>query len=227
MIPGNRQASRKVDTDMKGSGSNKTSIAHPRRLSDNSATRAASFLSARDSLDGYPDSGDLSGREQPALFRRDPEAAKVSADAIMARIQAIGAPDVLEANGIPVRTPFRLAARASRFVGLAAAAVLIAGLSSVITLGLIRSSTTVDVRFVLEAPQATSVWLAADFNEWSPDGYSMEKTSDGTWEITVPLRKGKAYAYNFIIDGEHWVADPSSPARLDDGFGGSSSSLSL
>lgn len=201
---------------MKGFRSNNAINSNPRLPADNAAARAAAFLSARESPE-----------YQPAPFRREPEAALASADAIMAWIQGAGAPDLLAAEEIPVRTPFRLAGRVSRFVGLAAAAVFIAALSSIITLGLIRSSTTVDVRFVLEAPEATSVWLAADFTEWSPEGYSMKKSTDGTWEITVPLRKGKAYAYNFIIDGEHWVADPSAPARLDDGFGGSSSSLSL
>jgi len=85
----------------------------------------------------------------------------------------------------------------------------------------------VDVRFVLVAPEASSVWLAADFNQWAADGYALSRNSDGSWEITVPLRKGRAYAYNFVIDGERWVVDPSSPSRLDDGFGGSSSSLTL
>ena len=220
MIPGNQQALRKVDVDMKGSGSNNASIT-------DTAARAAAFLYSRGSPDDQPGSGDPDGHGQPAPFRRDSVAAQASADAIMAMVEAIGVPDPLTPDEKPVRTPFRLAGRASRLVGLAAAAVIVAALSSFITLGLIRSSTTVDVRFVLVAPEATSVWLAADFNEWSPDGYSMHKTTDGTWEITVPLRKGKAYAYNFIIDGEQWVADPSSPARLDDGFGGSSSSLSL
>lgn len=191
------------------------------------AARAAAFLSARESREDLADPACRDGLERYAPFTRDPGAALASVEAIMARVQSIGAPDAPGADEMPVRAPFRLASRASRFASLAAAAVLVAALSSAITLGLIRSSTTVDVRFVLEAPHATSVWLAADFNEWSPDGYSMKKTTDGTWEITVPLRKGKAYAYNFIIDGEHWVADPASPARLDDGFGGSSSSLSL
>jgi len=201
---------------MKGFRSNNAINSNPRLPADNAAARAATFLSERE-LPEY----------RPVPFRRDPGAAQASADAVMARIQAIGAPDLLVADEIPVRTPLRLAGRASRFAGLAAAAVFIAALSSIMTLGFIRSSTTVDVRFVLEAPQAASVWLAADFNEWSPDGYSMKKTTDGIWEITVPLRKGKAYAYNFIIDGEHWVADPAAPVLLDDGFGGSSSSLSL
>jgi hypothetical protein len=212
---------------MKGTGSNKASISSTRYQTGNPAARAAAFLSARESHDYHPGSGDPHQHSLPEPFRRDPGAAKTSADAIMAQVQAIGAPDLLMVDDVPVRTPFSLAGRASRLVGIAAAAVLVAALSSIITLSLIRSGTTVDVRFVLEAPHATSVWLAADFNEWSPDGYSMTKSTDGTWEITVPLRKGKAYAYNFIIDGEHWVADPSSPARLDDGFGGSSSSLSL
>lgn len=201
---------------MKGFGSNKESDSNPELPADNPAARAAAFLTARESPE-----------YQPSSCRRDPEAARASADAIMAQVQAIGAPDLLVNDEIPARMPFRIARYASRFTGLAVAAVLVAAVSSVITFNLIRSSATVDVRFVLEAPKATSVWLAADFNEWSPDGYRLEKSADGTWEITVPLRKGKAYAYNFIIDGEHWVADPSAPAHLDDGFGGSSSSLSL
>jgi len=203
---------------MKGTGSTRTINPAPHGNPDTPSARAAAFLSA-----GGPDRAD--GMPVLAPFARDAQVARASADSIMAQVMALGAPDQVAAPDSRVRI-LRFS-RASRIIGLAAAAVFIAALSSIVTLGLIRSSTTVDVRFVLEAPHATSVWLAADFNEWSPEGFAMEKSPAGTWEITVPLRKGKAYAYNFIIDGEHWVADPSSPARLDDGFGGSSSSLSL
>ena len=114
-----------------------------------------------------------------------------------------------------------------RIASLAAAAVVIAALSSILTVNFMRSDATIDVRFVLVAPEASSVHLAADFNQWSPDGYGMVRKQDGSWEITVPLRKGRAYAYNFIIDGERWIADPAGSLLLDDGFGGSSSSISL
>ncbi len=210
---------------MKGLRSTRTISPAPHRNPDSPSARAAAFLSdgEHDRADGIFVLDKMSRIEDGAPvrppFARSAAAARASADSIMARVRGMGAPEL-----VSVTLP---RARAARIVGLAAAAVFVAALSSIVTLGLIRSSAMVDVRFVLEAPEATSVWLAADFNEWSPAGFLMKKMPEGTWEITVPLRKGKAYAYNFIIDGSHWVADPLSPSRLDDGFGGSSSSLSL
>ncbi len=116
--------------------------------------------------------------------------------------------------------------RGHRIAWLAAAA-LVAIASSDLTLAFIQRGSPVEVRFVLEAPEATSVWLAADFNDWSPSGYELEKAPDGSWSITVPLRRGASYSYNFVIDGERWVSDPAAPSSLDDGLGGVSSSLSL
>lgn len=117
--------------------------------------------------------------------------------------------------------------RGSRIAWLAAAAALVAVASSALTLAFVRRGSPAEVRFVLEAPDATSVWLAADFNDWSPSGYELEKAPDGTWSITVRLRRGASYSYNFVIDGERWVADPAAPSGLDDGLGGVCSSLSL
>lgn len=169
---------------------------------------ALDFLDARDAAgDGPAPDGTA------APFSRDPRAAARGSDAIMA---AIGA------GGSRVAGPRRF-----RMVGLAAAAALLVALSSLVTFGLTRSGDTIEVRFVLAAPDAESVWLAADFNQWSPDGFEMRRAPGGLWEITVPLRKDRSYSYNFIIDGERWIADPAAPSRVDDGFGGASSSLSL
>jgi hypothetical protein len=174
---------------------------------------ALDFLESRDA-DGDGSASD----DAPAPFLRDASAAARSSDAIMAGIRSAG----------PLTTFLpRPDRRGPGLVGLAAAAALLIALSSLVTFGVMRSGATVEVRFVLVAPDARSVWLAADFNQWSPDGYEMHRTSDGPWEITVPLRKDKSYSYNFIIDGERWIADPGAPSRVDDGFGGASSSLSL
>lgn len=178
---------------------------------------AREFILARD-----PDApGDGAGAG-PEPFPRDARSARTTADAIMIRVRR-------ESSGKrplwPV--PARHRAPGMRIAMLAAAAVLVAALSSIITLLVIGASDTVEVHFVLAAPEATTVMLAADFNQWKPDGYAMKRGADGHWEITVPLRKGKSYAYNFVIDGERWIADPASASRLDDGFGGSSSTISL
>jgi len=146
-----------------------------------------------------------------ALFPRDPVRARESAERI---IGALGLPNA--------------AAPRKRLPLLAAAALVIALASSLITLAVVDRAGLVEVRFVLAAADADSVALVADFNGWSPQGYVLQKVGDGDeWEIVVTLRKGRSYAYNFIIDGERWVPDPSAPALLDDGFGGFMSSLSL
>ncbi|MDA8425356.1 MAG: isoamylase early set domain-containing protein [Treponema sp.] len=125
------------------------------------------------------------------------------------------------------------AARAGRqsrrgsVVAVAVAALLALGLGLGSYFGL-RDPDTVTVHFVLADPGARSVALAGDFTGWKGRGLELRRVgSDGTWGITLKLRKGGLYAYNFIVDGQRWIPDPSVPERVDDGFGGSSSLLRL
>lgn len=201
---GNRNPGRKVDADMES-----------QREARNAALR---FLDRRDSA------GD--GSVPVSIGGRSADRARAGADATMDRVRGTGWPAGSTGSIRSVSKPSS-ASRSWRVAALAAAAILVAAASSALTVGLIRQTGTVNVRFVLEAPGAESVRLAADFNQWSPDGYELRKEAGGEWSIVVPLRKGKSYAYNFIIDGERWIVDPAAPLTLDDGFGGSSSALSL
>jgi 1,4-alpha-glucan branching enzyme len=84
------------------------------------------------------------------------------------------------------------------------------------------------VRFELAAPEARSVFLVGDFTEWSEQGLALtDREGDGLWEVTVKLQKGRAYSYNYLIDGEEWVVDPKASVNVDDGFGGKSSVIVL
>lgn len=84
------------------------------------------------------------------------------------------------------------------------------------------------VRFELAAPDARSVLLIGDFTDWQEQGVALtDREGDGLWEVTVRLRKGRAYTYNFLIDGEEWVVDPKASVNVDDGFGGKSSVIVL
>ena len=122
--------------------------------------------------------------------------------------------------------PFAPAVTANALAA-AAAAIFVLGLSLGIYFARLGSD-TVKVSFSLQAPQASTVSLAGDFNGWSGEGYQMRRVGrSGTWEIKVPLKRGKAYVYNFVIDGKVWIADPAVPAKIDDGFGGSGSLLRL
>ncbi|MBP7494609.1 MAG: hypothetical protein KA771_03860 [Spirochaetales bacterium] len=100
--------------------------------------------------------------------------------------------------------------------------------SFLVLVGVLRigGSDEVTVRFVLEHVDAHSVSLVGDFTDWKESRYPLRKEGD-RWEIKVRLKRGKVYTYNFVIDGEQWIPDPQSPYRVEDGFGGEASLLSL
>jgi 1,4-alpha-glucan branching enzyme len=84
----------------------------------------------------------------------------------------------------------------------------------------VSSGTQVYVQFVLSAPQAQSVAVSGDFNNWQQDGIALrDQDGDGVWTGLVALRPG-LHKYMFLIDGEQWVTDPRAERYVDDGFGG-------
>ncbi len=83
-----------------------------------------------------------------------------------------------------------------------------------------RNPTVTDngVLFSYYAPDATSVSLAADFNEWKQDHTPLKNIEGtGVWQKLVPLEKGR-YEYKFFVDGR-WVNDPDNPNRAVTEFG--------
>jgi len=49
---------------------------------------------------------------------------------------------------------------------------------------------------------------------------------DGLWEITLRLEPGE-FAYQFVLDGDRWISDPSAIRFEDDGFGGRNARLTV
>jgi hypothetical protein len=74
------------------------------------------------------------------------------------------------------------------------------------------------VTFVLVAPQARSVALAGDFNDWDAARVLMRREASGLWTVDVPLAPGR-YRYVFVVDGRRFVADPAAPRAVGDDFG--------
>ena len=64
------------------------------------------------------------------------------------------------------------------------------------------------INFTLSAPQAKQVYVAGDFNEWSPEKapLKLDKKS-GEWKGSLKLQPGK-YQYKFVVDGNWWI-DPA------------------
>jgi 1,4-alpha-glucan branching enzyme len=71
--------------------------------------------------------------------------------------------------------------------------------------------------FSLLAPQARSVFLSGDFNEWSASSHPLKKDKEGMWKISISLDPGQ-YQYRFLVDGE-WQNDPASPECVANPFG--------
>ncbi len=56
------------------------------------------------------------------------------------------------------------------------------------------------VNFICNAPQAKSVSLVADFNQWNPAAHPMRQLPDRAWFLTVELHHGH-HRYAFLVDG--------------------------
>jgi len=67
-----------------------------------------------------------------------------------------------------------------------------------------------DQQFRLNKPEAQTVVLMGEFNEWH--GQAMTKGADGYWSLTIPLAPG-TYGYKFLVDGKDWVLDPNNANR--------------
>ena len=78
------------------------------------------------------------------------------------------------------------------------------------------------MKFVLVAPQASRVSVVGDFNGWDRSATPAERQPDGTWTTWVPLTPGR-HEYSFVIDGTHFVPDPTRPSAPTDEYGNKNS----
>lgn len=75
------------------------------------------------------------------------------------------------------------------------------------------------VQFVLVAPQASSVAVVGDFNDWDPRRTPLRaEAAGGVWSVNVSLRSGQ-HQYAFVVDGKEWRPDPAAPRAVTDDFG--------
>lgn len=114
------------------------------------------------------------------------------------------------------------------------AAALAAGIVAIATAGVLRSraadqvvaATGVEpVNFVLARPDAQTVSVVGDFNNWGLGNKALVATNHGgVWSVTAALPAG-LHRYAFLVDGKQWVADPTKPRSSGDDFGMPSSAL--
>jgi hypothetical protein len=74
-------------------------------------------------------------------------------------------------------------------------------------------------RRVYEAP-IDSAYIAGDFNNWASSAICMSDVDhDGIWTTWLTLDPGE-YEYKYVVNGQHWIADPHNPAQAPDGWNG-------
>jgi hypothetical protein len=88
------------------------------------------------------------------------------------------------------------------------------------------AATVVYVQFDLRAPDAHSVAVGGDFDEWQGSYPLEDPDGDGIWTGRVPVKPG-LYAYMFLVNGSKWVTDPEAAHHTDDGFGNRNAVLAV
>jgi hypothetical protein len=90
-----------------------------------------------------------------------------------------------------------------------------------------RADTVHVVRFVFLAPDASSVTMVGNFNDWNRRVTPLRRTgAAGTWAVSVPLPPGP-HQYAFIVDGTTWTPDPAAATTVTDDFGTKTSVIAV
>jgi 1,4-alpha-glucan branching enzyme len=76
-----------------------------------------------------------------------------------------------------------------------------------------------------KAPNAKTVLLMGDFNQWNEKKHPMKKGPDGIWEKIIVLQPGR-YEYRFLVDGR-WENDPGNNQICTNSFGSSNNILEI
>jgi 1,4-alpha-glucan branching enzyme len=86
----------------------------------------------------------------------------------------------------------------------------------------VAESAPVQVQLVFDAPDARSVALVGDFNDWDAARAPMRSEGGGVWSTTLTLRPGR-YVYAFVVNDREWRTDPRTPRVKDPDLGTESS----
>ena len=84
----------------------------------------------------------------------------------------------------------------------------------------LQGSDKVSVTFeTAPRPDARSMGLAGEFNEWNPAATPMKQRKDGCWWATLRLPKHREFAYRFVVDGREWVTDEQADRMVPNEHG--------
>lgn len=72
---------------------------------------------------------------------------------------------------------------------------------------------------------ATAIYLVGDFNDWNPDANPMNKLKNGTFSVTIKLKRGREYQFRYLLDGQRWENDWEADKYAPNEYGDENSVL--
>ena len=68
----------------------------------------------------------------------------------------------------------------------------------------------------MQAPGKRTVYVVGDFNDWQfKSEYQLKQDGEFFWITLSDLEKGKEYAFQYVVDGTIYIADPYADKVLD------------
>ena len=77
----------------------------------------------------------------------------------------------------------------------------------------------------IAAPDANSVCIVGDFNDWNIYANPMKRLKKGDFTITLDLKPGNEYQFRYLIDGSTWENDWNADKYVKSPFGDSDNSV--
>lgn len=68
-------------------------------------------------------------------------------------------------------------------------------------------------------PEAKSVHIVGDFNEWNPSADPMKPLKNGSFKLVKDLQAETSYAFRYLVDGAQWTNDGEADKYIPSGMG--------
>ena len=75
------------------------------------------------------------------------------------------------------------------------------------------------------APNAKSVCIVGDFNNWNIHANPMKKSKNGDYTIALDLEPGREYQFRYLIDESRWENDWNADKYVKSHYGDSDNSV--
>jgi 1,4-alpha-glucan branching enzyme len=92
----------------------------------------------------------------------------------------------------------------------------------------VKTKETCKVTFTMPkiaAPDAKSVYIVGDFNNWNIYADPLKKLKNGNFSITLELESGKEYQFRYLIDECKWENDWNADKYVRSPYGDSDNSV--